>query len=144
MATLNVYLNFDGNCEEAFNFYKSVFHTEFNYLGRFKDIPESVNSTHSASYNEKIMHVGLPIGNTVLMGSDCGEDFSPLFKTGNNFAVSYGADSKETAERIFNELSNGGTILMPMENTFWGEYFGMLIDPFGINWMISFNPNTTI
>ena len=89
----------------------------------------------------KIMHVGLQIGDSTLMGSDCGQEWSPQFKSGNNFSISINTDSKEEADRIFNTLSDGGTISMPMNSTFWGDYFGMFCDKFGVNWMISFKEN---
>ena len=138
MATVNVYLSFNGNCEEAFNFYKSAFGGEFPYVGRFKDMPADDGEPVDEEYGEKIMHISLPISNeTVLMGSDVGGEWSPQFVQGNNFSLSIGADSKEEAERLFGELSAGGQVVMPLNTTFWGEYFGMFTDKFGINWMVS-------
>ncbi len=139
MATTNIYLNFNGNCEDAFNFYKSVFGGEFTYIGRFGDMPpqEGVPEMSEAEKN-KIMHVGLPIGTSLLMGSDTGGEWASSFVQGNNFSVSITADSKEEAEKLFTALSIGGEITMPLANTFWSEYFGMLTDKFGINWMMSF------
>lgn len=139
MATTNTYLNFNGNCEDAFNFYKSVFGGEFTYIGRFGEMPESEDYKVAEADKNKVMHVSLPIGSSILMGSDCGGDWAPTFKQGNNFSVSVSADSKEEADKIFNSLSAGGQITMPLENTFWGDYFGMLTDKYGINWMMSFN-----
>ena len=139
MATTNTYLNFNGNCEEAFNFYKSVFGGDFTYMGRFNEMPESEDYTVPEGDKNKIMHVSLPIGSSVLMGSDVGGDWAPSFKLGNNFAVSVSANSKEEADRIFNSLAESGKVTMPLENTFWGDYFGMLTDKFGINWMMSYN-----
>lgn len=139
MATTNTYLNFNGNCEEAFNFYKSVFGGEFTYMGRFDQMPESKDYTVPDTDKNKIMHVSLPIGSSVLMGSDVGGDWAPSFKLGNNFSVSITADSKEEADKIFNALSAGGHVTMALENTFWGDYFGMLTDKFGVNWMMSYN-----
>lgn len=139
MATTNTYLNFDGNCEAAFNFYKTVFGGEFAYIGRFSEMPESEDYKVPEADKNKIMHVGLPIGNSILMGSDVGGDWAPTFKQGNNFSVSISADSKEEADRIFNALAAGGQVTMPMMPTFWGDYFGMLTDQFGINWMMSYN-----
>lgn len=139
MATTNTYLNFNGNCEEAFNFYKSVFGGAFTYIGRFGGMPETEEYKVPETDKNKIMHVSLPIGTSVLMGSDCGGEWAPMFKQGNNFSVSVTADSKEEAERIFNALSASGQITMPLANTFWGDYFGMLTDKFGINWMMSYN-----
>jgi PhnB protein len=139
MTTVNIYLNFNGNCEEAFNFYKSVFGGEFPYIGRYKDMPPSEGKTLSAEEGDKIMHVALPISKeTMLMGSDTGGEWASSFSQGNNFSISINTDSKEEADRLFNGLSAGGKVTMPMENTFWGDYFGMFTDKFGINWMVSF------
>lgn len=142
MASVNVYLTFNGNCEEAFNFYKSVFGGEFPYIGRFADMPPSddPNQRVPEEHANRIMHVSLPISReTMIMGSDTGGEWASSFKQGNNFSISVNADSKEEADRIFNGLSAGGQVTMPMNNTFWGDYFGMLVDKFGIAWMISFN-----
>ncbi|HEX5668772.1 MAG TPA: VOC family protein [Chitinophagaceae bacterium] len=139
MATTNTYLNFNGNCEEAFLHYKSVFGGEFNYLGRFGEMPDSENYKVPESDKNKVMHVSLPIGSSILMGSDCGADWAPTFKQGNNFSISITAASREEADSIFNNLAKDGTVTMPMNQTFWGDYFGMLTDKFGVNWMMSFN-----
>ena len=141
MASVNVYLNFNGNCEEAFNFYKSVFGGEFPYIGRFKDMPPQEGMPPlPADMGNKIMHVSLPISKeTMLMGSDTGGEWAPDFVQGNNFSISINADNQEEADRLFNELSKGGKVTMPMANTFWGDYFGMFADKFGINWMVSYN-----
>ena len=143
MTTVNIYLNFNGNCEEAFNFYRSVFGGEFPYIGRFKDMPpqEGVPSL-SKEMEDRIMHVSLSISKeTVIMGSDTGGEWAPGFKQGNNFSISINTDSKEEADRLFNGLSAEGQVTMPLNNTFWGDYFGMFTDKFGINWMVSFNSN---
>lgn len=139
MATTNTYLTFNGNCEEAFNFYKSVFGGEFSYIGRFGEMPESDDYKVSEADKNKIMHVSLSIGSSILMGSDTGAEWAPNYKQGNNFSISISADSKAEADKIFNALSKDGQVTMPMDNTFWGDYFGMLTDKFGINWMMSFN-----
>lgn len=139
MATSNIYLNFNGDCEKAFTFYKSIFGGEFSYLGRFAEMPESEEFKVPEADKNKIMHVGLPLGNSVLMGSDCGGEQAKHFLAGNNFSVSVTADSKEEADRLFKGLSEGGLVTMPLGNTFWGDYFGMCTDKFGINWMVSFN-----
>lgn len=141
MASVNVYLNYDGNCEEAFNFYKSVFGGEFPYIGRFKDMPPQEGMTAiPEEMGNRIMHVSLPISKeTMLMGSDTGGEWASSYQQGNNFAVSINADSKEEADRLFNGLAEGGQVTMPLANTFWGDYFGMFTDKFGINWMMSFN-----
>lgn len=139
MATTNTYLNFNGNCEEAFTFYKSVFGGEFTHLGRFGEMPDTEENQVPEADKEKIMHVGLPIGTSSLMGSDTAGEWAQSFVQGNNFSISITADSKEEADKLFNALASGGQITMPMDNTFWGDYFGMLTDKFGINWMVSFN-----
>ena len=139
MATTNTYLNFNGNCEEAFNFYKSAFGGEFTFIGRFGSMPESEDYKVPESDKEKIMHVSGPIGKSILMGSDTGGDWAPSFVQGNNFSVSITAESKQEADTLFNALSVGGKITMPMADTFWGDYFGMFTDKFGIHWMMSFN-----
>ncbi len=138
MNTVNVYLTFNGNCEEAFNFYKSVFRKEFAHIGKFKEMPENPEFPVTESDKERIMHVSLPISKeTVLMGSDTGGEWVAKFKMGNNFSVSINADAKEEADRLFNELSKDGQIIMPMNITFWDSYFGSFTDKFGINWMVS-------
>ncbi|WP_027126903.1 VOC family protein [Gelidibacter mesophilus] len=137
MATLNPYLTFNGNCEEAFNFYKSVFGGEFSHLGRFKVAPaESECQEMPKDQKNKIMHVSLPISKeTVLMGSDGNPQFGEV-TTGTHITLSIGTDSKEEADRLFNALSKDGKITMPMAEMFWGDYFGMLTDQYGFDWMI--------
>jgi PhnB protein len=141
MATVNVYLNFNGNCEEAFNFYKSVFGGEFPYIGRFKDMPPQEGMPPlSEEMKNKIMHVSLQISKeTAILGSDTGGEWAPTFVQGNNFSISITADNKEDVDRFFNGLSVGGQITMPLGMTFWGDYFGMFTDKFGINWMVSYS-----
>lgn len=140
MATINPYLNFNGNAEEAFNFYKSVFGGEFGDLHRYKDIPSEMpgGGEMSDSDKEKLMHVSLPIGDgNVLMASDIVEAFGKPVTEGNNFSISINAESKEEADRLFNGLSDGGKVKMPLADAFWGAYFGMFQDKFGINWMVN-------
>ncbi|HAQ20269.1 MAG TPA: VOC family protein [Prolixibacteraceae bacterium] len=140
MTTVNVYLTFNGNCLEAFNFYKSVFGGEFPYVGYYKDMPTDGGKPVASEDAEKIMHISLPISQeTMLMGSDTGGEWTSGFAQGNNFSLSINTDSKESADRLFNGLSAGGKVTMPMSNTFWGDYFGMFTDQFGISWMVSFN-----
>jgi PhnB protein len=142
MATVNIYLTFNGNCEEAFLFYKSIFGGEFSYFGRFKEMPKEEENCQpmDEADGDKIMHVTLPISKeTCLMGSDTGGEWASHFKLGNNFSVSINADSKEEADKLFNALSSGGQVTMPMDQTFWGAYFGMFTDKFGINWMVNFD-----
>lgn len=141
MASVNVYLTFNGNCEEAFNFYKSVFGGEFPYIGRFKDMPAGEDhGKMPEDHANRIMHVSLPISaETMLMGSDTGGEWATDYKQGNNFSISINAGSRDEADKLFNGLSAGGKVIMPMNKTFWGDYFGVFADKFGINWMVSFN-----
>lgn len=144
MATINPYLTFNGNCEAAFIFYKSVFGGEFPYIGRFKDMPPTEGCDPvPAEEGEKIMHVSLPISaETILMGSDSSEAFGQATTVGNNFSISINTDSTAEADKLFEGLSAGGTVTMPMNKTFWGAYFGMFTDKFGINWMINHDENS--
>lgn len=135
MIKLNPYLNFDGNCEEAFNHYKKVFGGEFSYFSRMSDVE---NEEFPEEDKNLIMHVSLPIGNDILMGSDVATDMKPMFKQGNNNYISITPTSREEADRLFNELSAGGEVEMPMEEMFWGDYFGSFRDKFGIYWMINY------
>lgn len=136
MTTVNSYLYFNGNCEEAFNFYKNVFQKDFTYLGRYKDVPQTDRQVFRET-DEKIMHVSLPISKeTVLMGCDNSEILNEL-STHKHFSLIVHTDEKEEADRLFNELSNGGQIKMPMNLTFWGSYYGICIDPFGIMWKVT-------
>ena len=137
MAALNPYLNFNGNTEEAFNFYKSVFGGDFMMTMRFKDVPKE----HQGDESEQnlIMHIALPVGkNNILMGSDVPKAMGKAV-TGNNVNISITADSKEEADKLFNGLSAGGKVTMPMSDAFWGSYFGMFEDKYGISWLISFD-----
>ena len=135
MAQLHPYLNFNGNAEEAFTFYKAVFGGEFSNLQRFGEVPAGTPSPGSA---DKILHVALPVGkNSTLMGSDIPENYERA-TFGTNYFISISTDTKEEADKIFNGLKEGGIIKMPLETTFWGAYFGMVTDKFNINWMISF------
>lgn len=142
MATVNVYLTFNGNCEEAFTFYLSVFGGEFPYVGKFKDMPQDEHTPRMPEEEgNKIMHITLPISKeTCLLGSDTGGEWSQGFQQGNNFSISINAESKEEADRLFQGLSAGGNITMPLSDTFWGAYFGMFIDRFGIGWMVNYDP----
>lgn len=137
MASFNAYLNFPGNTEEAFNFYKSVFGGEFAMVQRFKDTPEAGNI--APADQDKIMHIALPIGNgNILMATDALESMGQKLTVGNNFSLAVGLDSRADAERVFNALAAKGTIVMPLEDTFWGAYFGMVTDNFGIQWMVDY------
>lgn len=136
MNTVNAYLSFNGTCESAFNFYKSVFGGDFSYIGKYKDMPDMPVPDEQ---KELIMHISLPIGNgTEIYGADALE---PIV-SGTNFSLSVNAESEAEAVRIFDALTSGGTIDMPMENTFWGALFGMCTDRFGVHWMVSFEHKT--
>ncbi len=137
MPTAHIYLNFMGNTEEAFTFYKSVFGTEFKTFQRFKDTAAGANMTPADA--EKIMHVALPVGGTTLMGTDMLESMGHEFKPGNNYSISLDAESEAEADKLFGALSSGGTVTMPLEKTFWGAYFGMITDRFGIQWMVNYD-----
>ncbi len=138
MLTLNPYLNFMGTTEAAFNFYKSVFGGKFATFQRFKDVPGGEKM--SAEDQEKIMHVSLPIGaGTLLMGTDALESMGQSLTAGNNFYLSVSPESESHADELFNKLSEGGQVTMPLDKAFWGAYFGMVVDQFGIQWMINYD-----
>jgi PhnB protein len=136
MTKINIYLNFKDNTEEAFNFYKSVFGGEFTALQRFKDTPDA--SKIAKGDLNKLMHVALPIGDNVLMGTDVPESMGFKLTQGDNFSISVDADSRKDADKIYSKLSKGGKATLPMQTMFWGSYYGMLKDKFGIQWMVSF------
>jgi len=139
VITINPYLNFQGNTEEAFNFYKSVFGGEFAMIIRFKDTPEA--GRVAADEADKLMHIALPIGkNMVLMATDALESMGHKVTAGNNFHLSVHADSDEEASRYFNALAEGGKVTIPLAKMFWGAFFGMLTDKFGIQWMVNHDP----
>lgn len=134
----NPYLNFDGQAEEAFEFYKSVFGGEFRGNMKMSEMPGAENLPETE--RNRTMHIALPIGKgTLLMASDIVPSAGHTLKKGNNMYVSLHPESKEEADRLFNGLSKGGIIEMPIEDQFWGDYFGSFIDKFGIGWMINFN-----
>lgn len=136
---VNVYVNFDGNTEEAFTFYRSVFGGEFLSLNRFKDMPPSEQQVQETE-KDRIMHIALQIGeNTVLMGSDIPENMGKKLMIGNNIHVSLHPQSMEETKRLFKELSAGGTIEMPLEKMFWGDYYASFTDKFGIQWMLNYH-----
>jgi PhnB protein len=136
MKTLKSYLTFNGNCEEAFNFYKSVFGGEFSYKSRFGEMPGGENVPDGAK--DKIMHISLPIcKEAILMGSDASEEFGNITNFGDNISLYLGAETHEEVKSIFDKLSAGANVTMPLEKTFWSPLFGMLTDKFGINWMLS-------
>lgn len=141
MASINPYIHFNGNAEEAFTFYKSVFGGEFAMVARFKDMPANPEYPMPEKEADKIMHVALPIGKTsVLMGSDTPEFMGKHNENETRSKISINAESKEEADKIFNGLSEGGNVEMPIDEAPWGAYFGMLRDKYGIEWMVSFDP----
>ncbi|OWW23149.1 VOC family protein [Zobellia sp. OII3] len=140
MALINPYLNFNGNTEEAFTFYKSVFGGEFAMIVRFKDMPHHESPLSETDAN-KLMHIALPIGKgNVLMATDFLESMGQKMIEGNRYSVSISAESKAEADKLFNGLSAGGKIEMPIADSPWGSYFGLFKDKFGIQWMVDFDP----
>ena len=138
MPTINPYLHFTGNTEEVFNFYKNVFGGEFIMLKRFSELPSGYK--FPAEYKDKILHISLSIGkDDILMASDAIESIGQKLIRCDSFSISLSADSKEEADKLFAALSAGGKITKPMEDAFWGNYFGMLTNKFGIQWMVSYN-----
>lgn len=139
MPQINPHINFNGNAEEAFTFYKSVFGGEFAMISRFKDFqnPEFPIAEHEAN---KVMHIALPIGNNVLMGNDVPEHMGKTNEHENRSKIAIGAESKEEAERLFYGLSAGGSVEMPIGDSPWGAYFGMFRDKYGIEWMVDYDP----
>ncbi|MES2588539.1 MAG: VOC family protein [Bacteroidota bacterium] len=139
MALINPHVNFNGNAEEAFTFYKSVFGGEFAQIMRFKDLSSPEFPIPEKEAN-KIMHIALPIGNNVLMGNDVPESMGPTNENENRSKISISAESKEEADKLFKGLSAGGQIEMPIDDSPWGSYFGMFRDKYGIEWMVDFDP----
>ena len=138
MTKLNSYLNFAGNAEEAFGYYKSVFGGNFTSIVRFKDMP-MVGVKIPKKDENKIMHIALPIGrDDVLMASDTLESLGQTLTQGNNVYISVHPETKEEADRIFKALSAGGTIEMPIANQPWGDYWGSFRDRFGVQWMVDY------
>ena len=143
MATINPHINFNGNAQEAFNFYKSVFGGEFATIMRLKDL-SSLDFPVDEKDADKIMHIELPIGKNVLMGNDIPESMGKVNENENRSKISIAAESKEEADQLFNGLSAGGQVEFPIGDSPWGSYFGMFRDKFGIEWMVDFNPNHKI
>jgi len=143
MATVSTYLNFDGNTEEAFTFYKSVFGTDFvGEIARMGDNPVGEGEPAMPdSMKNLVMHVSLPIiGGHLLMGTDFTEEMGMgKLNQGNNFSISLSPDSREEADALFAALSAGGNVSMPMADQFWGDYFGSFTDKYGVNWMINYS-----
>jgi len=139
MALINPHINFNGNAEEAFNFYKSVFGGEFAMIVRFKDMSSDEFPVAEKEAN-KIMHIALPIGNNVLMANDIPESMGRVNENENRSKISVSAESREEADKIYNGLSAGGEIEMPIGDSPWGSYFAMFRDKYGIEWMVDFDP----
>ena len=139
MAQINPHINFNGNAEEAFTFYKSVFGGEFAIIVRFKEIAsdEMPVAEHEAN---KIMHIALPIGKNLLMANDVPESMGPTNENENRSKIVINAESREEADKIYNGLSAGATIEVPISDSPWGTYFAMFRDKYGIEWMIDFDP----
>ena len=135
MPSLNPYLNFNGNTEEAFKFYQSVFGGELS-IQRFKDTPEASNMPEAD--RNKVMHVMLPIGKgNMLMATDALESMGQKLTVGNNFYISIDTESQQEADRLFKGLSEGGKVEMPLQEMFWGDYFGSCTDKYGVRWMFN-------
>ncbi|SFS48504.1 VOC family protein [Lutibacter maritimus] len=139
MALINPYINFNGNAEEAFNFYKSVFGGEFTKIMRFKDLSSAEFPVAEKEAN-KIMHIALPIGNNILMANDVPEHLGRVNENENRSKISVSAESREEADRLFKGLSAGGVVEFPLSDSPWGSYFGMFRDKYGIEWMVDFDP----
>jgi PhnB protein len=139
MPTINPYINFNGNAEEAFTFYKSVFGGEFKTVVRFKDI-ESPEFPVPENEANKIMRIVLPIGDNVLIANDVPEAMGPVNENENRSKIAISATTKEEAETLFNGLSEGGAVEMPMDESPWGTYFAMFRDKYGIEWTVEFDP----
>ena len=139
MALINPHMNFNGNAEEAFTFYKSVFGGTFEKIIRYKDIAsaEFPIAEHEAN---KIMHIALPIGKNALMANDVPEIMGKTNENENRSKIFVNAESKEEADKLFNGLSAGGNIEMPIDDSPWGTYFAMFRDKYGIEWMVEFAP----
>lgn len=137
MPTINPHINFNGNAEEAFNFYKSVFGGEFSKVIRLKELssPEFPVAEHDAN---KIMHIALPIGGNILMGNDVPTGMGEVSENENRSKISISTESREEADKLFTGLSSDGSVEMPMDDSPWGSYFGMFRDKFGIEWMIEY------
>ena len=139
MPALNPYLNFNGNAEEAFNFYKSIFGGDFAAVIRFDQMPGDQKPAPDEA--NKLMHIALPVGKgNMLMASDVPQAY-PRAVAGTNYSISITADSEEEARKLFDGLSEGGQVTMPLDKAFWGSLFGMLTDKFGVQWMMSYDYN---
>ena len=140
MALINPHINFNGNAEEAFTFYKSVFGGEFEKIIRFKDIASAEFPVAESEAN-KIMHIALPIGKNTLMANDVPSILGRVNENENRSKISVSTESRAEADKIFNGLSKGGNVEMPIADSPWGSYFGMFRDKYGIEWTVEFDPN---
>lgn len=142
MTTTNIYVTFNGDCLQAFEFYKSAFGGDFQFVGKYGNVPTG-SMVIREDEKEKIMHITFPISaETMLMGNDHLESFGTAPVKGDNFAIYVRTNDKAKADVLFAKLSNGGRILVPMAVTFWGSYYGLLIDKFGIKWKVNTNPES--
>lgn len=139
MTKINVYLNFPGNAEEAFGFYRSIFGGDFASVVRFKDMPMDGTGVPRDA-EEMMMHMALPIGDDLLMASDAPRSMGQNVAFGNHAYISVHPDTREEADRIFNGLSAGGEVEMPIADQVWGDHYGSLKDRFGVMWMVNFSP----
>jgi PhnB protein len=139
MAQINPHINFNGNAEEAFTFYKSVFGGAFSKIMRFRDL-SSLEFPVSENEANKIMHIALPIGKNILMGNDVPEIMGQTNENENRSKISISTESREEADKLFNGLSAGGQIEVPIVESPWGSYFGMFRDKYGIEWMVDYDP----
>ena len=138
MARINPHINFNGNAEKAFTFYKSVFGGEFTKIIRFKDL-SSPEFPVAENDSNKIMYIGLPIGKNVLMANDVPESMGHVNENENRSKISISTENREEANQLFNGLSVDGQIEMPIADSPWGSYFGLFRDQFGIEWMVEFD-----
>jgi PhnB protein len=138
MTTFNIYLNFPGNAEEAFNYYKSILGGEILVVQRFKDTPEA--GQVPAADADKLMHIAMSVGtNMTLMATDALESKGHKLTMGNNFYISVSTQSEDETRKVFNGLSQGGKVEVPLDKMFWGAYFGMCADKYGVQWMVSYD-----
>jgi PhnB protein len=133
---LSIYLTFNGNCREAFDYYKAVFGGEFAEFQTFGDGPPEM--AVADENKDRVMHVSLPVGSSTLMGADTQNADAP-FETGTNFSITVAPESRKLCDEYFSKLAAGGVVTMTLQDTFWGAYFGMCRDRFNINWIFNFD-----
>ncbi len=142
MATINPHINFNGNAEEAFEFYRSVFGGEFSKILRLKELASAEFPVPAKEMN-KILQIVLPIGKNVLIANDVPESLGPVSENENRSKISVSAESRKEADKLFTGLSAGGSVEMPLDDSPWGSYFGMFRDKYGIEWMIEYDPKVS-